>query len=285
MGQPQPQNDARRIEDPDSISDAASTGILHPTQYRGEVAIVGARAATGYGEHIAGEFAAELAGRKIAVVSGAAYGIDGAAHRAALAAGGLTVALVAGGVDRPYPAGHTELLRRIAATGLVVSEAPCGAAPTKWRFLARNRLIAALGGATVVVEAGWRSGSLNTAAHAAGLGRPLGAVPGPVTNGSSAGCHRILREMDARCVTTSAEVCELLGLDVGEPTTPGERTDDTTRVVDALSSRAWRTVDDLARRSGMAPVDVSARLGLLALEGRAEAEGGTWRRAASATRR
>ncbi|QAY61159.1 DNA-protecting protein DprA [Microbacterium protaetiae] len=246
------------------------------------VAIVGARAATGYGEHIAAEFAAELAGRGIAVVSGAAYGIDGAAHRGALAAGGLTVALVAGGLDRPYPAGHTDLLRRIAAAGCVVSEVPCGTVPSKWRFLQRNRLIAALGGATIVVEAGIRSGSLNTASHAADLGRPLGAVPGSVTSGSSAGCHRILREFDSRCVTTADEVCELLGMTTQLTTASfDDRTDDRTRVVDALSSRSWRAVDDVARRSGMAPADVRSQLGLLALEGGAESRGASWRRVAS----
>ncbi|MEQ6898605.1 DNA-processing protein DprA [Microbacterium sp. KR10-403] len=245
------------------------------------IAIVGARAATGYGEHLAGEFAAELAGRGIAVISGGAYGIDGAAHRGALAADGLTAALVAGGVDKPYPTGHADLLRRIASSGVVASEVPCGSVPSKWRFLQRNRLIAALGGATVVVEAGWRSGSLNTASHASQLGRPLAAVPGPVTSGASAGCHRILREYQAQCVTTADEVCELIGLSNAAQVETGTRTDDRTRVVDALSSRSWRDVDDVARRSGMAPEDVRTHLGLLALDGTAEAQGGGWRRVAA----
>lgn len=131
------------------------------------VAIVGARAASGYGEMLAGDFAGELAATGTVVVSGGAYGIDGAAHRAALGVSGKTVAFLAGGVDRAYPQGHQQLLRRIVETGAVVSEVPCGTAPTKWRFLSRNRLIAALGDATVVVEAGWRSGSLNTAGQAA----------------------------------------------------------------------------------------------------------------------
>lgn len=145
------------------------------------VALVGARAASAYGEHIAMEIAADLAGGGIPVVSGAAYGIDGAVHRAALAVSGPTVALLAGGVDRPYPVGHSQLIDRMTRSAVVASEVPCGSAPTKWRFLARNRLIASIADATVVVEAGWRSGSLNTAGHAAELGRPLGAVPGPVT--------------------------------------------------------------------------------------------------------
>ena len=132
------------------------------------------------------------------------------AHRSALAVGGTTMAFLAGGVDRFYPSGHDALLGRIIETGLVLAEAPCGYAPTKWRFLLRNRLIAASAQATVVMEAGWRSGSLNTANHAATLGRPLGVVPGPVTSASSAGCHRLLREYDAVCVTTASEMMELL---------------------------------------------------------------------------
>ncbi|MCS5714478.1 DNA-processing protein DprA [Herbiconiux sp. CPCC 205716] len=176
----------------------------------GSVAIVGSRDATNYGEHVAMELSAGVSDRGFSVVSGGAYGIDGMAHRAALVSGGTTVAFLAGGVDRLYPAAHHDLLLRIAARGALVSELPCGASPTKWRFLQRNRLIAALTRATVVVEAGHRSGSLNTAGHAAALGRPLGAVPGPVTSVTSAGCHRLLREYDATCVTSPAEVVELV---------------------------------------------------------------------------
>ena len=253
---------------------------LHPS-----VAIVGARAATSYGDHVALELSADLAGGGVPVVSGGAYGIDGAAHRAALAVGGLTVALLAGGVDRAYPAGHTDLVERIAATGVVASEVPCGSTPTKWRFLQRNRLIAALADATVVVEAGWRSGSLNTAGHAASLSRPLGAVPGPVTSAASAGTHRLLREYDAFCITGAADVREMLGLAVGReapsqaPASAGERarTDDTTRIRDALSPRAWRDVDDLARRAGMAAEDIEPILGLLHLEGSAVRGPAGWR--------
>lgn len=246
------------------------------------VALVGARAASAYGEHVAMELSAELARRGVAVISGAAYGIDGAAHRAALAAGGVTVALLAGGADRPYPAGHTALLDRIAASGAVVGEVPCGAAPTKWRFLQRNRLIAALADATVVVEAGHRSGSLNTAGHAAQLGRPLGTVPGPITSAASAGCHRLLREFDARCVTSADEVIELFA----DPAPTlfdahfGDRTDDRTRLADALSSRVARDVDDIARRSGIAPRRIEELLGLLALEGAVQRDLAGWRLAA-----
>jgi DNA processing protein len=183
--------------------------LAQPTIDR--IAIVGARAATGYGENVAHEFASGLAARGIVVVSGAAYGIDGAAHRAALAAGGTTIAWLAGGIDRPYPIGHSELIGRIAANGVVASELAPGASPTRWRFLARNRVIAATSAATVVVEAGWRSGSLNTAGHTVALGRTLGAVPGPITSPASAGCHRLIREYDAQIVTSAVEAYELRG--------------------------------------------------------------------------
>lgn len=252
------------------------------------VAIVGARAATSYGDHVARELSADLAGSGLPIVSGGAYGIDGAAHRAALAVGGLTVALLAGGVDKAYPAGHTGLVERVVASGAAVSEVPCGSAPTKWRFLQRNRLIAALTDATIVVEAGWRSGSLNTAGHAAALSRSLGAVPGPVTSAASAGSHRLLREFGASCITSAADVRELLGLDetslMRGTETGGRdrpRTDDSTRVRDALSVRGWRVPDDIARRSGMAVDDVEAILGVMSLDGVVERGPDGWRLALS----
>ena len=170
--------------------------------------IVGARAATGYGEHVTMEFSAGLVDRGHTIASGAAYGIDGMAHRAALASRGRTIAYLAGGVDRFYPAGHDALLTRIVEHGAVVSELPCGSAPTRWRFLQRNRLIAANSCATVVIEAGWRSGSLNTASHAQMIGRPVGAVPGPVTSAASSGCHKLIRE-GATIVTSAEEVADL----------------------------------------------------------------------------
>lgn len=245
----------------------------------GAVALVGARAASGYGEHVTAELSGSLASDGIAIVSGAAYGIDGVAHRAALGVHGQTFALLAGGVDRPYPAGHAELIGRVAASGLVISEVAPGSAPTKWRFLQRNRLIAALSDATVVVEAGWRSGSLNTAGHAAALGRPLGAVPGPITSAASSGCHRLLREFDARCITGADDVRELLGIDHSgaTPTARSGRTDDRTRVQDALSTRVWRGRDDIARRAGMAPTDVEGLLALLQLDGEVERGADGWR--------
>jgi DNA processing protein len=243
------------------------------------VALVGARAATGYGEHVAMELSAGLSDRGVGVISGAAYGIDGMAHRAALASSGFTVAFLAGGVDRFYPSGHDALLTRIASHGLVVSELPCGSPPTKWRFLQRNRLIAAASKATVVVEAGSRSGSLNTAAHASSLGRPLGAVPGPVTSLSSAGCHRLLREFNAECVTNTDEVMALFsplteqsesGGTIGENNADervSHRSPDQLRLGDALSSRSPRTTSDLAKRAGLSIARTSSLLGSLSLAG------------------
>ncbi|BDZ63210.1 DNA-processing protein DprA [Agromyces mangrovi Wang et al. 2018] len=243
------------------------------------IALVGARAATGYGEHVTTQAAAGLADRGFAIVSGAAYGIDARAHRATLASDGTTVAFLAGGVDRPYPAAHDSLLADIAARGAVVSEVPCGAAPTKWRFLQRNRLIAAAANATIVLEAGRRSGSLNTAGHAATLGRPLGAVPGPVTSPASAGCHRLLREYDAVCVTDASEMAELAGdTPPGSSAQPllGELAPDELRALDALAPRAACSVDDIARRAGLEPTRARAALAGLEALGAAATRDALW---------
>lgn len=174
------------------------------------VALVGARACTEYGRSVASDLAAGLADHGLVVVSGGAFGIDAAAHRGALAAGGPTVAVLAGGVDRAYPRGNEDLFATILASGAVVSEVPPGTAPTRSRFLLRNRLIAAGSGVTVVVEAAARSGALNTAGHAEALLRPVGAVPGAVTSAASVGCHRLIREGRAVCVTDADDVAELV---------------------------------------------------------------------------
>lgn len=239
------------------------------------VGIVGARAATPYGDHVTAELSSGLAADGVTIVSGAAYGIDGAAHRTALGVDGRTIAIVAGGADRVYPAGHANLLQRIAETGAVVAECPPGTTPTRWRFLARNRLIAALTNATVVVEAGMRSGSINTAGHAASLGRPLGAVPGAITSSTSAGCHRLMREYDAVCITGLGDVRDLIG-ETNAPQPLAYEAPEKVRLSDALSSRRARTVDELARRSGLAPADVIATLGLMNLAGEAVAREDGW---------
>ncbi|WP_330460064.1 DNA-processing protein DprA [Streptomyces sp. NBC_00820] len=182
------------------------------------VAVVGARACTEYGAHAAATLAAGLAEQGWVVVSGGAYGIDGAAHRGALASRGATVAVLACGVDRPYPRGHTALIGRIAEQGLVVGELPPGDHPTPSRFILRNRVIAALTRGTVVVEAACRSGSLATARAAQRLGRFTMGVPGPVTSALSAGVHELLRG-EAVLVTDAAEVVELVGA-IGELAPP-----------------------------------------------------------------
>ncbi|VXB21606.1 DNA-processing protein DprA [Citricoccus sp. K5] len=177
------------------------------------LAVVGSRDATGYGQSVTRNLAGGLAARGLTVMSGGAYGIDAMAHRAALASGtGMppTVAVMAGGLDRYYPAGNEDLLREVVAQGLLLSELPPGASPTRHRFLQRNRIIAALSAAVLVVEARWRSGAQNTAGHALGLGREVGVVPGPVTSPQSAGCHRLLRESPAVVVSDVEEALALI---------------------------------------------------------------------------
>jgi DNA processing protein len=259
-------------------------GPLHLTdvEQRG-CSIVGTRAATAYGEHVAADLAAGLVERDVAVVSGGAYGIDGAAHRAALATDGLTAAVLACGVDVPYPAGHSALLRRIADEGLIVSEYPPGVRPARYRFLTRNRLVAAVTGATVVVEAGLRSGAANTAAWAEALGRPVCAVPGPVTSSASAGCHVLLRG-DATLVTRAADIVELVGR-MGElapelmrPGTPLDELEDIERrVYDALPARGARTADQVAVASGLPATQVLGPLATLELAGLVKRQDGRWK--------
>ncbi|MFD9701300.1 DNA-processing protein DprA [Lentzea sp. NPDC059081] len=189
------------------------------------IAMVGSRAATGYGEHVASEFAHVLGEQGSTIVSGGGYGIDGAAHRGALGAGAITVAVLACGPELAYPLGHGGLLRRIAREGMIVSEYPPGVAPARHRFLARNRIIAALGAGTVVVEAGRRSGAKYTAETAARLGRVVMAVPGPITSAGSVGCHEMMRTGLAIPVGSTAEVIDSLRgcavSQVADRTTPG----------------------------------------------------------------
>lgn len=174
------------------------------------VAIVGSRAATAYGSYVAADLAGSIAAEGWTILSGAAFGIDAAAHQGALGADGVTVAVLACGVNLPYPVGHAELLDAIAARGVIVSEYPPGTHASRLRFLARSRLIAALATATLVIEAGARSGSMHAARQAHDLGRPLMAVPGPITSEQSVGCHALIREWQATLVTSAAEVIECL---------------------------------------------------------------------------
>ena len=246
-------------------------------------AVVGTRASTAYGEHVAADLATGLAERDVAVVSGGAYGIDGVAHRAALAADGVTVAVLAGGIDIPYPAGHSALLHRIGQHGLLFTEYPPGVRPARHRFLTRNRLVAAVVGAAVVVEAGLRSGAANTAAWARALGRVVAAMPGPVTSSASAGCHALLRD-GAELVTRADDVVELVG-HIGElapeeprPTTPLDGLSRAERVVyEALPGRGAATIDQIAVASGLVPEQVLGPLAMLELAGLAECREGRWR--------
>ncbi|OFI39620.1 DNA protecting protein DprA [Arthrobacter sp. SW1] len=256
---------------------------------RRTVALVGSRDSTGYGGAIAGEFAYGLGQRGYTVVSGGAYGIDAHAHRGALAGGSSelpTIAVMAGGVDRYYPSGNEELLRAVANQGAVIAEVPPGSAPTRYRFLQRNRLIAALSAVTVVVEARWRSGALNTAHHAESIGRIVAAVPGSIHSANSAGCHRLLREGGAVCVTDVGEIAELAGGSgeelIGErQALPAEHDGLTLEdlvLLDALPLRSTTSVEKLCAVAGLAPDAVRAGLGRLGLLGLAVSERGGWKR-------
>ncbi|MFD5506842.1 DNA-processing protein DprA [Streptomyces sp. NPDC127051] len=246
------------------------------------VAVVGARACTPYGAHMAQTLAGGLAERGWVVVSGAAYGVDGAAHRGALASGGATAAVLACGVDIAYPRGHAELLGRIAAQGIVLGELPPGSHPTPSRFVLRNRVIAALTRGTVVVEAAHRSGSLVTARRAQRLGRFTMGVPGPATSGLSGGVHELLRG-EAVLVTDAAEVVELVG-GMGE-LAPERRGPvlardllgrDTARVLEAMPAGRLARADQVALAAGTGTDEVIGRLYELHSLGFVERQGEGW---------
>lgn len=247
------------------------------------VAVVGARACTPYGAHMAGTLGAGLAERGWVVVSGAAFGVDGAAHRGALGAGGATLAVLACGVDVAYPRGHTELIGRIAEQGLVIGELPPAEHPTRSRFILRNRVIAALTRGTVVVEAEYRSGSLVTARSAQRLGRSTMGVPGPATSGLSAGVHELLRG-EGVLVTDAAEVIELVG-EMGDlapvrrgPVLPRDLLDPASaRVLDALPRTGGMDGRDVARAAGTSTDEALGRLYELHSLGFVERESDGWR--------
>lgn len=247
------------------------------------VAVVGARGCTDYGVHVASVLGSGLSEKGWTVVSGGAYGVDGAAHRGALAAGGATIGVLACGVDVCYPPGHAELLSRIAEQGLLIAELPPRDHPTPSRFVLRNRVIAALTRGTVVVEAALRSGSLSTARHARRLGRIIMGVPGPVTSGLSAGVHALLREEGSLVVTDAAEVIELVG-SIGElaprqrgPSVPRDvLPGEATTVLDALPAHGTAEVGPLARETGLPAEAVLVRLQELCALGFVERRGAVW---------
>ncbi|WP_416973219.1 DNA-processing protein DprA [Streptomyces sp. 4F14] len=247
------------------------------------VAVVGARACTEYGAHVGAAMGSGLAERGWVVVSGGAYGVDGAAHRGALGVGGATVAVLACGVDQAYPRGHTELIERIAEQGLVVGELPPGAHPTPSRFVLRNRVIAALTRGTVVVEAAVRSGSLVTARAAQRLGRYTMGVPGPVTSALSAGVHELLRG-DGLVVTDAADVVELVG-EMGElgperrgPVLPRDLLGPATaQVLEALPGNRPAGAAEIARAALTSRDEAVARLYELRALGYVERHGESWK--------
>lgn len=253
---------------------------------RGSVAVVGARAATAYGTHVASQLAFGLAEVGVTVVSGGAYGIDAAAHRAALdAQSAPTVAVLASGVDVAYPRAHDRLLSQVAEQGLLISEVPPGSSPTRVRFLVRNRVIAALSKGTVVVEAALRSGSLSTAGRALNLGKPVMAVPGPVTSAQSAGCHELMRNKNVVLVTQVSEVLEQIrpiGAHLPEglrgPEHPRDKLSETVRrVLDAVPVRVPVGVARIARTAGVSALVVQQVLPPLLVSGLVEQRDGGWR--------
>lgn len=249
------------------------------------VAVVGSRSATSYGVAVAGELAAHLGAADVTVVSGAAFGVDQAAHRGALAVRGASVAVLACGVDRAYPAAHRDLLDLLAAEGLVVSELPPGSAPTRVRFLGRNRLIAALTQGTVVVEAAVRSGALNTASWALRLNRVVMGVPGPVTSAASEGVHELLRLRGGQLVTRGADVLELVS-PAGTCLAPARRATASPRdglspdqrlVLEAVPLVRGAGPPSIARAAGLAEAVVRATLAELDRMGWVESRDGLWR--------
>ncbi|MEU9358204.1 DNA-processing protein DprA [Streptomyces sp. NPDC048301] len=254
------------------------------------VALVGARACTPYGAHMAATLAGGLAERGWVVVSGGAFGVDGAAHRGALSAGGATMAVLACGVDVAYPRGHAELIGRIVEQGMVMGELPPAGHPTRTRFILRNRVIAALTRGTVVVEAEYRSGSLVTARNALRLGRFTMGVPGPVTSGLSAGVHELLRG-EGVLVTDAAEICELVG-EIGDlaparrgPVLPRDLLEEhAAQVLEALPGTGAARVRDVARCTGLTADEALGRLYELHSLGFVEREGDGWRLTPGRTR-
>lgn len=235
-------------------------GDLEPAgALTGSVAVVGSRASSAYGDRMAADLAAGLAEAGVTVVSGGAYGIDAAAHRGALAEGGVSVAVLAGGLDVPYPRAHAGLLDQVAASGLLVSEHLPGEHPTRRRFLARNRLIAALSAATVIVEAAARSGARNTVTWASECHRPVLAVPGPAGSATSLTPHRLIREGEAVLVTCAAHVLEA----VRPPgTLPDDERPRTARLLDSLDPQQAAVLDALPSRGGRDTVELALRAGL-----------------------
>jgi DNA processing protein len=241
---------------------------------RPTVAVVGARACSPYGTAVALSLGRELAAAGVLVISGLARGIDAAAHRGALAGGGPTAAVLGCGIDRDYPRAHAQLAAEVAATGLIVSEYPPGVEPAPWRFPARNRIVAALAQATVVVEARERSGALITADLALDEGREVMAVPGEITSALSNGTNALLR-IGATPVTSSADVLAAIGFEALPPAVPA--VGDEAAAILALVADGPTGVDELARRSGLGAGQLASALVELELAGLVGESDGVYR--------
>jgi DNA processing protein len=239
------------------------------------VAVVGARSCSAYGAQVARAVARDLAAAGVAVVSGLARGVDGEAHRGALESGGQTIAVLGCGIDRDYPRSHAELARRIATSGAVVSEYPAGVEPAPWRFPARNRIIAGLSLATVVVEARERSGALITADFALELGRDVFAVPGEITSALSAGTNDLLRQ-GAAPLTAARDVLEALGIETTS-SAPAAAVSDAAAALLVLLADGAAGADELVRASGFSSAEVAAALVELELAGLAAQADGVYR--------
>jgi len=297
-----------RVDDLDVHAPVVLWARGRPEVVRPSLSVVGSRANTVAGAEAAAEITSLAADAGCSVVSGGAYGIDAVAHRVSIAAGAPTTAVLAGGIDQLYPAGNADLLRNVSRQGAVLAESPPGTRPTRWRFLARNRLIAALGDATVVVEAGARSGALNTAHHAGQLGRPVFAVPGAFSSSASVGCHRLVADGRAQLVVRPEDPVRAVvepavgggAVGGGAVHTPGPRGRPSGDGVDGdgraaplvgarLDAEVLRVLDALARRplpehevvvrSGMSPSEVADALALAELQGLATHTASGWVRA------
>ena len=241
------------------------------------VAVVGSRGATTYGEFATESVVTALVEKGISIISGGAYGIDASAHKSTLALQGNTIAVMAGGIEKLYPSGNSQLLKRVAETGAVLSEMPPGSIPTKWRFLQRNRLIAALSQSTIVVEANWRSGALNTATHAQTLDREIYAVPGPISSPKSAGTNKLIADGRAQLIVDPADLLERMGIQAKVPTQlelSGLGAIEV-RVLDAIGFDSLE-IAEICSAAGLTRDEARFGLGNLELEGLVARRGNVW---------
>jgi DNA processing protein len=272
---------------PESLSGLESFGptliwyrgnIQHFQSLNRAIGIVGSRTITNYGQRVTADLVSALARESAAVISGGALGVDAVAHRVSLAQKGLTVSVMAGSLDNLYPSGNWQLFEEIAHQGLLISELPPGSKPTRWRFLQRNRLIAALSEAVVVTEAGWRSGSINTASHANELGKRVFAIPGAISNPSSAGCNRLIRDQMAELLLDVEDLSQELGWSNANFPINAAFGSLELRVLDVLTTKE-QDLAIISAKAGLTEQESKLGLGGLQLAGRAErGEKGSWKR-------